>query len=206
MIDINPILDIREHFNHITEDVRKISTTLPKRTLSPSHKTLLVEQLLRAKYHATHLGVFNERQLKTIDNILNKTMRQSIGLLSNFPTDGMQPTPKESGMGLPSDRDKVTQMGMKYLTLTINKDTERGYLAYSHTLRLFSQLNHWPMEAIESNALKLPTLHVLRQAGTIPGLELESLPKFTQENEIADTLRTASQDVDLARQHTRHTI
>ncbi len=88
----------------------------------------------------------------------------------------------------------------------MNKDTERGCLAYSHNLRLLSQFNHWSTKAIESNALKLLTLRVLRQAGTLPGLELKHLPKPTHDNEIAATLWAASQAVDHARQQSRHTI
>ncbi len=59
---------------------------LKKRKLSPLLTTIAIEQLLESKYHATHLRVFNERQLTTIDGILNKAMRQAIGLLPNFPT------------------------------------------------------------------------------------------------------------------------
>jgi hypothetical protein len=49
-----------------------------------------IEELLKYIYHATHLGVFNERQLTTIDGILNKAMRQALGLFPNFPTEGVQ--------------------------------------------------------------------------------------------------------------------
>jgi hypothetical protein len=82
---INPMLDFREHFLHITKDVKKLVKALAKRKLSPPLKSLAIEQLLKSKYHATHLGFFNERQLTTIDGILNKAMRQVIGLLANFP-------------------------------------------------------------------------------------------------------------------------
>ena len=84
-VHISPMLDFREHFLHITKDVKKQAKTLAKRKLSPSLKSLVIEQLLKFKYRATHLGVFNERQLTTIDGILNKAMRQAIGLLPNFP-------------------------------------------------------------------------------------------------------------------------
>jgi hypothetical protein len=60
-VHVNMVLDFREHHTHITKDVRKLAKTLAKRKLSPSHKTTIVEQLLKSKYHATHLGVFNER-------------------------------------------------------------------------------------------------------------------------------------------------
>jgi hypothetical protein len=51
---------------------------------------MAIEQLLKSKYHATHLGVFNEKQLTTIDGIINKAMRQAIELLPNFPTESVQ--------------------------------------------------------------------------------------------------------------------
>ena len=69
------VIDFREHHNFITKDVRKLAKELANRKLSPTHKTTIVEQLLKSKYHATYLGVFNDRQLSTIDGILNKAMR-----------------------------------------------------------------------------------------------------------------------------------
>jgi hypothetical protein len=75
-VHINPMLDFREHFLHITKDVKKLAKALAKRKLSPPPlKTLAIEQLLKCKYHATHLGVLNERQLTIVDGILNKATR-----------------------------------------------------------------------------------------------------------------------------------
>jgi hypothetical protein len=79
-VHINPLLDFREHFMHITKDVRKVSKALTNRKLIPPYKTLVVEQLLKSKYHATHLGLLNDRQLAIIDGIINKAMSQAIGL------------------------------------------------------------------------------------------------------------------------------
>jgi hypothetical protein len=121
-VHINPMLDFRDHFLHITKDVKKLANALAKRKLSPPLKTLAIEQLLKSKYHATHLGVFNERQLTTIDGILNKAMRQAIGLLPNFPSEGVQKPLKEAGLGLPPMRDRATQMGIEHLTRVMNKD------------------------------------------------------------------------------------
>ena len=70
-VHINPMLYFREHFLHITKDVRKLAKALAKRKLSPPFEAIAIEQLLKSKYHATYLGVFNERQLTTIDGILN---------------------------------------------------------------------------------------------------------------------------------------
>ena len=69
------VLNFREHHTFVTKDVRKLAKELAKRKLSPTHKTTIVEELLKSKYLATHLGVFNDRQLSTIDGILNKAMR-----------------------------------------------------------------------------------------------------------------------------------
>ena len=66
------VLDFREHHTNITKDVRKLAKTLAKRKLSPTLKTNIVEQLLKSRNHATHLGVFNERQLSTIDGMLKR--------------------------------------------------------------------------------------------------------------------------------------
>jgi hypothetical protein len=62
---------------------------------------LAIEQILKSKYHATHLGICNERQLTTIDGILNKAIGQAIGLLPNFPSEGIQKPQIEAGLGLP---------------------------------------------------------------------------------------------------------
>jgi hypothetical protein len=59
-VHINPILDFRDHFMHITKDVRKLAKSLTNRKLSPTYTTLVVKQLLKLKYHATHLGVLND--------------------------------------------------------------------------------------------------------------------------------------------------
>ena len=141
-VHINTILDFKEHLTHITKDVRLIAKTLARRNLSPPYKTLVIEQLLKSKYHATHLGVFTDRQLTEIDRILNKALRLATGILHNFPTEGVQRPTKEMGLGLPSIRDKATQMGIEHLLNNMNKDTERGFLTYSHTHRLLTQFNN----------------------------------------------------------------
>ena len=79
-------------------------------------------------------------------------MRQATSTLSNFHTEGVRQPPKE--MGLLSVRDRATQMEIDYLISNMNKDTERGYLVHSHVLRILTQFNYWPTEALESNPLK----------------------------------------------------
>ncbi len=88
----------------------------------------------------------------------------------------------------------------------MNKDTETGYLAYSHVLRILTQFNHWPTEAPESNPLKLPTLRTLRLASPVKGLELVNLPKLLTENEIAKSFRATSHTVAEARRVNRNTL
>jgi hypothetical protein len=137
-VHINPMLDFREHFLHITKDVKKLAKALAKRKLSPSLKSMAIEQLLKPEYHATHLGMFNDRQLTTIDGILNKAMRQAIGLLPNFPSEGVQRPLKDAGLGLPPIRDIATQMEIEHITRIMNNDTERGFTAHAHAHRLLS--------------------------------------------------------------------
>jgi hypothetical protein len=48
-LHINPVPDFREHLAHITKDVRKLAKTPAKIKLSPSLKTLVIEQLLKFK-------------------------------------------------------------------------------------------------------------------------------------------------------------
>ena len=137
-VHINPMLDFREHFLHITKDVKKLAKTLANRKLSPSLKAVAIEQLLKSKYDATHLGVFNERQLITIDGILNKAMRQAIDLLPNFSSEGVQRPLKEASLGLPPMQDRATPMEIEHLTRVVNKDSERGFTAHAHVHRLLS--------------------------------------------------------------------
>ncbi len=110
------------------------------------------------------------------------------------------------GLGLSSIRDRATQMGIEHLLNNINKDTERGYLAYSHTHRIPTQVNNWPTEALESNPHKLPTLRVLRLASTITNLHLDNPPPLTRYNAIATSIRLASQAIDDTRHQKRHNI
>jgi hypothetical protein len=70
-------------------------------------------------------------------------------------------------------------MAIDHLINTMNTDTERGYLAHSHTLRILTQFNYWPTEALESKPLKLPTLRILRLASYIKDLELHNLSPTT---------------------------
>ncbi len=74
-VHINPMLDSRDHLKHITTYIQKLAKVLTRRMLSPSRKKLVIDQLLKSKYHATHLGIFTDKQLETIDKILNTAAR-----------------------------------------------------------------------------------------------------------------------------------
>jgi hypothetical protein len=41
-VNINPVLNFREHLAHITKDVRKLAKALAKRKLGPSFKSLVI--------------------------------------------------------------------------------------------------------------------------------------------------------------------
>ena len=97
-------------------------------------------------------------------------------------------------------------MGILHLINGTKTYTEREFLAHSHALRILTQFNHWPMEALESNPLKLPMLRILRLANNIKGLELDNIPSLLHNNDIAASLRAASHAVDEARMERRPTI
>ena len=174
------MLDFREHFLHITKDVKKLAKTLAKRNLSPPLKSIAIDELLKSKYNATHLGVFNERQLRTIDGILNKTMRQALCLLPNFLSEGVERPVKEAGLGLSPMRDRATQMGIEHLTRVMNKDKERGFTVHAHVHRLLFQFDHWPQEALDYNPLKLPCSASLDTQVTYPGWNVIACHHSTQ--------------------------
>jgi len=133
---INPMLEFRDNLKHITTEVRKLDRVLTKRRLSPNRKQLVIDQLLKSKYHATHLGIFTDTQLNTIYKILNKAARNALGLTPNFPTEAIHRPTKEMGLGYAPLRNKATQMEIEHLMDILNKPTDRGYLAYAHTSRV----------------------------------------------------------------------
>jgi hypothetical protein len=138
----NTVLNFREHHTYITKEVLKLAAAQSKRKLSPTYKTLIVEQPRKSKYHAVHLGVFNDRPLTTIDCILNKAMRQTIGLLPNFSIEGVQRSLKEAGIALAPIKDRATQMGIEHLTRNMNKNTEIVFTMHAHVHKILSQFNH----------------------------------------------------------------
>ena len=105
-------------------------------------------------------------------------------------------------LGHPSVRDRATQMGIT----NMKKDTERGYLAHFQILRILTQFNHWPTEALESNPLKIPLLRILHLASTLKDPELDNPPPLLHTNDVTASLRAASQAVDGDRMEKRHTL
>ena len=133
-------------------------------------------------------------------------MRQALGLLPNFPTEGVQLPLKEAGLGTSPMRDRPTQMGIEHVRRVMNKYTVRGFTAHAHVHRLRTQFNHWPQEALEDNPLKLPTLRILRLASNIPWLEYDRLPPLHHDKVITTSIRESSRTVDYARQEKRTTL
>jgi hypothetical protein len=115
-VHISPMLDFRTQLQHITTDIRKLAGVLTPRLLSPSQKKLVIEQLLKSKYHATHLGIFTDKQLETIDKILNKAARNALGLAPSFPTEAIHKPRKEMGIGYAPMKERATQMGIEHFT------------------------------------------------------------------------------------------
>jgi hypothetical protein len=179
---------------------------LTKRILSPNRKELVIDQPLKSKYHDTHLVIFTDTQLSTIDKRLNKVARNALGLTPSFPTKTMHRPTKEMGLGYAPLRNKATQMGIENLMDILNKPTDRGYLAYAHTHRVATTYQRWPIEAYEANKAKLPTLRVLSYVQSIIGAELEHIPNLQTPNHIAISFRAASREIDETRAKQRDNI
>jgi hypothetical protein len=205
-VRINPILDVIDHLKHIATEVKKLARVLTKRRLPPNRKQLIIEQLLKSKYHATHLGILTDTQLSTIDKILNKAARNAMGLTPSFPTEAIYRPTKEMGLGFAPLRSKATQMGIQHLVDILNKPTDRGYLAYERTHRVATTYQHLPKEAYEANQTRLPTLKVLSYVQNITGAELEHIPNLQTPNQIAISLRAASREIDEIRAKQRENI
>ena len=142
----------------------------------------MIYQLLKSKYHATHIGIFTDSQLDTIDKIVNKAARNALGLTPSFPTEAIHRPAKEMGLGYAPLKDKTTQMGIEHIMDILNKLTARGYLAYAQTYRVATTYQHWPKEAYEANQAILPTLGVLSYVQNMAGAELEHIPNLQAPN------------------------
>ncbi len=59
----------------------------------------MIDQLIKFKYHATHLGILTDIQLEMIEKILNKAGRNDLGLLPSFHTEAINKPTKHMGLG-----------------------------------------------------------------------------------------------------------
>jgi len=141
-VHTNPMLDFRDHLKHITTDIRKLAKALAKRLLLANRKKLAIEQLLKSKYHATHLGIFTDKLLEQVGKILNKAARNSLGLTPSFTTKAIHRPTKEMGLGYAPMKDKATQLGIEHISEFINKPPDREYIAYAHTKRVANTYHH----------------------------------------------------------------
>ena len=179
-VHINPILDFRDHLKHITIDIRKLAKALTKRLLSPNRKKLVIEQVLKSKYHATHLGIFTDKPLTQIDKIFNIVVRNTLGLTPSFPTEAIHKPTKEIGLGYAPMKDRATQMGIEQISEIINKPTDRGYMAYAHTTKVANTYYHWPKEAHE--ATTNPTRIIVHKEHTRGGIRTHTTHTKTKPN------------------------
>ena len=202
-VHINPVLNFTEHFQHVTGEVRKLAAVLRRRRLSPARKQQVIDQLLQAKYHAVHLGIFTDAQMDQIDKILASASRNAHQLTPGFPTEALRRGPTQYGLGCLPIRTRAAKMGLSHLVETINNPSERGLLAAEHVRRISARFSDWPEEAFDTGRANLPTLRLLRYIQSVPGLELEGFRPLSLTNAVATTIRAASEVVDAKRREAR---
>ena len=205
-VHINPLLDFKEHHRYITKDVRKIAAQLKRRTLSPARKQLVVEQLLKSKFHAVHLGILPDLLMKQIDQLLNAATRAAHRLTPSHPTECIYAPLEGFGLNRQSITDKSLQQGTKHLCKMLNRPGDRGTIAYQHVLALSRKYLRWPAESFDHRATNYPTLRLLSRAYSIPTLEFTGIPRLHLTNPIADTLRKASRRIDTIRAESTQAI
>ena len=101
-----------------------------------------MDQLLKSKYHATHLGIFSGKPLETIDKLLNKAVRNAPGLIPSFPTEAIHSHATKMGLGYAPMKERATQMGIEHIIGILSKPRERGHIAYAHTTRVANTYHH----------------------------------------------------------------
>ena len=205
-VHINPMLDFSEHFQRVTSEVRKISAVLRRRKLSPYRKQMVIDQLLQAKYHAVHLGIFTEAQMAQIDSILATATRNAHQLAPGTPTECLYRHTRQYGLGCLPIRARAAKMGLAHLIRTINTPSDRGTIAFEHVKHLTALYGAWPEESFDTGRASLPTLRILRYIQDVPGLELQHINPLALTNAISDTLRAASQLVDTRRREQRDSL
>jgi hypothetical protein len=118
------------------------------------------------------LGIFIDKEIETINKILDKSPRHAIGLISSFSTEAIHRPTKNISLGYAPILYIATQMGIDHLTDLLNKPTDRRYIAHAHTTRVANTYQYWPKEAHEAKQAKLPTLRVLSYLQNITRAEL----------------------------------
>jgi len=144
----------------------------------------VIDQLLKSKHHVTHLCIFTDKLLETIDKLLNKAARNALDLISSFLMEAIHRHITEMDLGYAPMKDRATQMGIGHITDILNNPTERGYISYAHTTRVANTNPHWPKEAYEATQASLPTLRVLSYIRNIPGAELDNIKNVQSPNHI----------------------
>jgi hypothetical protein len=164
----------------------------------------VIDQLLKSKHHATHLYIFTDKQLKTIDTLLNKAAKNALGITPSFPTKAIHTT-NEMGLGYAPMKDRATKMGIEHIEI-LNKTTDRRYIAYAHTTMVANTYRHWPKEAHEATQARLPILCVLSYLTNITGADLGHIQHIQTPNQIVITKRATSKDADRNRATRRQHI
>ena len=111
-VHINPMLDFKQHYAAITKDVKALIGPLRRAKLSPRRKHNIIHQLLKSKFHATHLGSFTPQQMERIDTTLNTAFRQAYRLTPGFPVDALHEDPTSLGLGKQHTSVRARQMAL----------------------------------------------------------------------------------------------
>ncbi len=134
-VHINPMLDFRDHLKHIIVDVRKLAEVVTKILLSPNRGKLVIDQLLKSKYHAIHLGICPDNQCLSSE----KRFRSNPKLCNGGNTYNHDGNTNERSIPM---KDRATQMGIEHITEILSKHTDRGYIAHTHTTRKANTYHH----------------------------------------------------------------
>ena len=198
-VHVNPLLDFRQHYLHVTSDVRRIASALRHRPLSPYRKQKVVDQLLKSKYHAIHLGILSKQHLLAVDRCINAATRKAQGLTPSHPTEGIYAKAEDFGLDRHSIAERIIQLGAAHLNKSMNRPTDRGLISYKHVHHITAKYMHWPTESLDHPSANLPTLRLLSHIYSLPGIEYLNIPRLWLTNPIADTIRAASQTTDKTR-------
>ncbi len=60
--------------------------------------------------------MFNDKELETIDKLLNTAARNALGLILSFSTKATHRPTTDMGLGYVPMKDRVTEMGIEYIT------------------------------------------------------------------------------------------